>query len=112
MKLFVSVVLILFIVVLLTKLVMVSVRFANETKLTPTTLARLAFDTGAPLKSTAGRTNVLVLGIAGGGHAGADLTDTMIILSIAPEQKKVALLSLPRDIWSDTLKDKINSAYH
>lgn len=94
------------------RVAVVSVRFANETKLTPTTLARLAFDTGAPLKQTDGRTNLLILGIAGGTHAGADLTDTMIILSISPEQKNVALLSLPRDLWSDTLKDKVNSAYH
>lgn len=94
------------------RVAVVSVRFANETKLTPTTLARLAFDTGAPLKQTDGRTNVLILGISGGTHAGADLTDTMIILSISPEQKNVALVSLPRDLWSDTLKDKVNSAYH
>lgn len=86
--------------------------FVQGTALSAGTVIRLLADTGAPLKSTEGRTNLLILGIAGGTHAGADLTDTMIILSIAPEQKKVALLSLPRDIWSDTLKDKINSAYH
>lgn len=73
--------------------------------------ARMIRDTGilAPLKSQDGRTNVLLLGIGGGTHTGADLTDTMMVLSL---NRNLSLISLPRDIWSDTLKDKINSAYH
>lgn len=72
---------------------------------------RMIRDTGlfVPLPSHDGRTNVLILGVGGGTHTGADLTDTMMVLSL---NRNLSLISLPRDIWSDTLKDKINSAYH
>lgn len=66
----------------------------------------------AKLTSSGGRTNILILGIGGGDHEGADLTDTMMVLSLGNVKKTVALISIPRDIWSDTLKDKINTAYH
>lgn len=62
--------------------------------------------------SSGGRTNVLILGIGGGNHDGADLTDTMIVLSLNTTKKTMAMISVPRDIWIDSLKDKINSAYH
>lgn len=66
----------------------------------------------AKLDSSSGRTNILILGIGGGVHEGADLTDTMMVLSLDNVKKTVALISIPRDIWSDTLKDKVNTAYH
>lgn len=44
------------------------------------------------------RINVLLLGIGGAGHDGAYLTDTIILASYAPSQKKVALFSIPRDL--------------
>lgn len=66
----------------------------------------------AKLDSSDGRTNILILGVGGGTHEGADLTDTIMVLSLDAEKKNVVLLSIPRDIWSDTLKDKVNSAYH
>lgn len=84
----------------------------RTTGLTPSILFRLVFDNGAQLKSKDGRTNLLILGIGGGTHAGADLTDTMMVLSVDTASKTNALISIPRDIWSETLKDRINSAYH
>jgi LCP family protein required for cell wall assembly len=81
------------------------------TGLSPVTIARLAFDTGTPLAQTEGRTNILLLGVAGGDHAGANLTDTMLVMSVGREDKSLAMISIPRDIWSDTLKDRVNSAY-
>ncbi len=87
-------------------------RLMQETSITPGTLARLVFDSGAALKTADNRTNVLLLGIPGGSHAGADLTDSMVIVSFNSKTKTLSLVSLPRDIWSDTLKDKINSAYY
>lgn len=87
-------------------------KFMRETSMTPSTLVRLAFDTGAPLPNADNRTNVLLLGIGGGNHAGPDLTDSMLMISLNLKTKNFSLISLPRDIWSDTLKDKINSAYH
>ena len=95
-----------------TKRVVWGKRVMDETKLTPGTVIRLLFDSGAPLQATGGRTNILLLGIAVGSHPGSDLTDTMMILSFAPENRTLAFISLPRDIWSETLQDKINSAYH
>jgi LCP family protein required for cell wall assembly len=87
-------------------------RFMRDTGMSPGTLLRLAFDSGAPLKMADDRTNILLLGIPGGSRPGADLTDSMMVLSFHHKTKTLTLISLPRDIWSDTLKDKINSAYH
>jgi LCP family protein required for cell wall assembly len=61
-----------------------------------------------------GRVNILMLGIGGPGHEGADLTDTIILASIDPVNNKAALLSLPRDLWVKIPGDgyqKINAAY-
>lgn len=44
------------------------------------------------------RINILLLGMGGQGHEGAYLTDTIILGSINPSEKKIALLSIPRDL--------------
>jgi len=75
----------------------------------PQTVVQLITDSG--LKNTDGRTNVLLLGIGGAGHEGPSLTDTIIVASIEKEGKDVALVSIPRDMWSPTVSAKINSAY-
>jgi len=46
-----------------------------------------------------GRINVLLLGIGGGNHAGGTLSDTMMVASIDPVNKTVAMLSIPRDLY-------------
>ncbi|MFI5240506.1 MAG: LCP family protein [Candidatus Saccharimonadia bacterium] len=46
-----------------------------------------------------GRINILLLGIGGAGHPGGSLSDTMMIVSIDPSSKSVAMLSIPRDLW-------------
>ncbi len=53
-----------------------------------------------------GRVNILMLGRGGLGHAGADLTDTILIASVDPIQKEAALLSIPRDLYV-----KVNGNY-
>ena len=62
-----------------------------------------------------GRINVLLLGIAGKGKPGQYLTDTIIILSINTKTSKVALLSIPRDLYVEVPNarfwTKINSVY-
>jgi polyisoprenyl-teichoic acid--peptidoglycan teichoic acid transferase len=61
-----------------------------------------------------GRVNVLLVGIGGGDRAGAYLTDSIVIASIDPIAKDVALLSIPRDLWVDVpdyWSMKINAAY-
>lgn len=60
------------------------------------------------------RINILLLGIGGPGHDGANLTDTILLASIDPINDKAVLLSIPRDLWVripgyDT--NKINHAY-
>ena len=69
-----------------------------------------------PLKGEAdGRINILLLGAAGEKNAGRDLTDTVMVMSIDPKNKKVALLSLPRDLYVNIpgtqTFTKINSVY-
>lgn len=92
--------------------VLLSGRFMQSTGITPATLFRLVFDSGADLRPIDGRVNMLLLGIPGGEHEGRDLTDTILVLSFHEKNHTVSMISLPRDIWSDTLKDKVNSAYH
>lgn len=46
-----------------------------------------------------GSYNVALLGAGGDGHSGGALTDTIIIASINPKDKKAALISVPRDLW-------------
>lgn len=63
------------------------------------------------IKSQDGRVNILVLGKGGEGHAGGDLTDTMILASVSLKDKSITLVSIPRDIWIPEIRAKINSAY-
>ncbi len=46
-----------------------------------------------------GRINILVLGIGGVGHEAPTLSDTMLVLSIDPQTKDTAMLSIPRDLY-------------
>ncbi len=62
--------------------------------------------------------NLVLLGYGGGNHDGAYLTDSIIVLHIDPMQKKITLISVPRDIWTKIPTSmtsgtymKINAAY-
>jgi len=44
------------------------------------------------------RINILLLGMGGEGHDGAYLSDTIILASLKPSTKQVALISVPRDL--------------
>lgn len=101
-----------FVVYGITKIVFWSQSFMRDTGLTPIAMVRLLVGNGVELPSQEGKTNILFLGIGGGTHEGADLTDTILVLTLDNQKKRIAMISVPRDIWSDTLKDKINSAYH
>jgi len=60
------------------------------------------------------RINILLLGIGGEGHEGPYLTDTIIIASLKPSQKKVSLVSVPRDLLvplNPNNWQKINALY-
>ncbi len=63
------------------------------------------------LKSTDNRVNVLLLGLAGGTHAGAELTDSIIVASYNLKTHQVLLISIPRDLWLSTITAKVNALY-
>ena len=62
-----------------------------------------------------GRINIILLGKAGENNPGKNLTDTIIVISVDTRQKKVALLSLPRDLYTEIPRTKtftkINTLY-
>ena len=43
--------------------------------------------------------NILLLGYGGANHDGGNLADTLIVAQIVPRQKRIILLSIPRDLW-------------
>lgn len=56
------------------------------------------------------RINILLLGMGGEGHDGAYLTDTLMLLSLQPSTKQVAMISFPRDLVAPVSNwRKINS---
>lgn len=76
-----------------------------------------------PLKEDEnGRSNFLIFGTAedseGGMHGGANLTDSIMVLSVNQKKKDAYMLSLPRDLWvkyAETCtvgnQGKLNAAY-
>lgn len=64
------------------------------------------------VKQDNGRINFVFLGISGGEYKPPDLSDTIIFSSYNTKTGRTFLLSIPRDIWLDFLKAKINTAYH
>jgi LCP family protein required for cell wall assembly len=68
----------------------------------------------AGTKRDENRMNVLLLGIGGAGHDGSLLTDSIMFLSVDLQEKKVGLVSIPRDLaWkrADGTYEKINSVH-
>ena len=79
-------------------------------------LQLLSVFTPADLKETNGRVNVLLAGYSDDdpGHQGADLTDSIMILSVDPSTKQADVISVPRDLYVDIPGfgySKINAAY-
>lgn len=76
-----------------------------------------------PLKKDAnGRSNFVIFGTAedddGGAHGGANLTDSILVLSVDQAKKDAYMISLPRDLWvtyAETCtvgnQGKLNAAY-
>lgn len=61
-----------------------------------------------------GRVNILLLGIGGPGHEAPNLSDTIMVMSIDPRSKDVAMLGLPRDLYVPVPgfgSTKINAAH-
>lgn len=64
------------------------------------------------LQNASGRTGVVLLGVGGDGHAGGDLTDSILFLSFNLASNTAIMIPIPRDIWIPSLQAKINTAYH
>lgn len=62
-------------------------------------------------KNEDGSINMLLMGMGGGAHEGPELTDTIILAHIDPSKNSIKLISIPRDLYVDSLKTKINAAY-
>jgi LCP family protein required for cell wall assembly len=61
-----------------------------------------------------GRVNILLLGKTGKGYPGKDLTDTIMVASVDVNNRRFAMLSIPRDTYiplSDGVFSKINTIY-
>lgn len=70
--------------------------------------------TVAGVKRDENRMNILMLGIGGPGHEGSLLTDTILFASVDLKEKKVGLVSIPRDMaWKrdDGTYEKINAVH-
>jgi polyisoprenyl-teichoic acid--peptidoglycan teichoic acid transferase len=62
------------------------------------------------------RVNLVVLGYGGGTHDGANLTDSLLVISLNPADGSTTLVSVPRDLWVQIPPDsgqyaKLNAAY-
>lgn len=75
-----------------------------------TTVVNIPF-LGNYLKSADSRVNILFLGIAGGAHDGANLTDTVMVASYNLKTNQLYLFSIPRDLWLPSLRTKANAVY-
>ncbi len=103
---------VLFLIILILRLLFTADYYLKTNNISKAFIKSIFFDTEAPVNKYQGRTNIAIFGMVGGSYEGADLTDTILLLSIDFLKKDAVLISLPRDIWIDSLKDKINSAYH
>ena len=79
-------------------------------------LALLASFTPSELKTNNGRVNILLAGYSAddSGHNGAELTDSIMIVSIDPTNQKATVISVPRDLYVNIPGygyAKINEAY-
>lgn len=67
------------------------------------------------LKDQNGRVNILLIGEGGPGHDGPTLADTIQLVSIAPKDRSVAMVSIPRDLYvqvpNSYQKVKINEVH-
>lgn len=69
-----------------------------------------------PVKLSNGRVNILLAGYSADSlhHQGADLTDSIMIISINPKSSQAVMISVPRDLWVNIPGNgysKINAAY-
>lgn len=90
--------------------------YRNVARLTGNPFSLFSVFKPAHLKNQDGRVNILVAGNSADdpGHEGANLTDSIMILSLDTRNHSALMLSIPRDLWVDIPGNgysKINAAY-
>jgi len=88
------------------------VKAANQVFTSDLSLKQLV--SKSSIKQTDGRTNILLLGRGGSNHPGGQLTDTILLVSINNSDKRIAFISVPRDLLvniPNTGSKRINEAY-
>ncbi len=76
-----------------------------------------SFVSNTDLKTTDGRTNILILGLDSRGKSADEttgLTDTVLVISIDAKNKSAVMVSLPRDLWVKSPNGaylKLNAVY-
>lgn len=96
-------------IILIIAIIIALVFFLNKFSGTFSVVNFILSNTG--LKSNDGRVNILLLGIAGGSHDGANLTDTILVATYDLKTNQLYLFSIPRDLWLPALKSKANAVY-
>ncbi len=75
---------------------------SKKTNREPSSETKFARATPAPLNENTpeeGVYNILFLGYGGVGHAGSLLTDSIIVVHVNTNTRKVSFISVPRDLW-------------
>lgn len=85
--------------------------FQNQIRQIGTFIFGVTIDKTIDLVERDNSFNILLMGKAGGDHDGPDLTDTIIFSRVDIKNKRVDLISLPRDLWVKDEARKINSVY-
>lgn len=80
------------------------------TKTLRVSITKLVFNWNG-LKTFDNQVTIALLGIAGENHDGPNLSDSITVLNYDFKENRITTIGIPRDIWSNALKDKINSAY-
>ncbi len=70
-------------------------------------------DSGAPLQGESdGQINIMLMGYGGAGHDGPYLTDSLMLVNVRPNDKKVLMTSIPRDYYYVSASgEKINAVF-
>lgn len=100
------------VIFMLVKVLLPVADFAQKNRFTPAFFISLALEKEPRVHLSNGRFNLVVLGVSGGNHDGANLTDSINFFSIDFKKKDAVMVSVPRDIWLPSLKTKINSVYY
>ncbi len=97
-------------IILITTTILLRPYYLFVTKTLHVSPLKTLLSAGGP-KTYNDHVNVLFLGIAGQDREGPNLSDSIVVISLDLKTNRLTTISIPRDVWSEALRDKINSAY-